>query len=59
MTFEDLYNKVIDLDFNGNYSPLNVVVDDAEGRLVIVNNITIETSIDGVGKFVLLHTASS
>lgn len=59
MTFEDLYDKVLDLDCNGNYSPFNVVVEDDEGRLVIVNNITIETSVDGVGKYVLLHTVRS
>lgn len=59
MTFEDLYDKVIDLDCNGNYSPFNVVVKDAEGRLAFVNDITIETSVDGVGKFVLLHTMIS
>lgn len=56
MTFEDLYNKVIDLDSNCNYDSLNVVVEDGEGRLVIVNNISIETSVDGVGRYVLLHT---
>lgn len=59
MTFEDLYDKVIDLDCNGNYSPLNVVVEDAEGRLVIINDVTIEISVDGVGKYVLLHTVRS
>lgn len=59
MTFEDLYDKVVGLDCDGNYSPFNVVVEDAEGRLVIVNNITIETSVDGVGKYVLLHTVKS
>lgn len=56
MTFEDLYDKVITMDCNGNYDSLNVVIEDAEGRLVIVNNITVETSVDGVGKYVLLHT---
>ena len=59
MTFEDLYNKVIDLDYNGNYSPFNVVVEDVEGNLLIVNNITIATSMDGVGKYVLLNTVRS
>lgn len=59
MIFEDLYDKVLDLDMNGSCNSLNVVVEDAEGRLVIVNNITIETSVDGVGKYVLLHTVRS
>lgn len=59
MTFEDLYNKIIDLDCYFNYNPLNVVVEDAKGRLAVVNDITIETSVDGVGKYVLLHTVRS
>lgn len=59
MIFEDLYDKVLDLDMKGSCNSLNVVVEDAEGRLVIVNNITIETSVDGVGKYVLLHTVRS
>lgn len=59
MTFEDLYNKVCDLDCDGNYSPFNVCVRNDEGRLTIVNNITVETSADGAGKYVLLHTVRS
>lgn len=56
MTFEELYNKVIDMDCDGNYSPFNVVVADEWGYK-IVNDISVETSpIDGVGKFVLIST---
>ena len=55
MTFEDLYNKVIELDCDGNYSPMLVAVNTEAGYLP-VSDIVIETSCDGVGKFVLLKT---
>ena len=54
MTFEELYNKVVDMDCEANFSPLNVVVA-AEYGYKIVKDISVETSpIDGVGKFVLI-----
>jgi hypothetical protein len=55
MTFEDLYRKVSDLDLDGNYSPMLVAVSTEEGYK-IVSDIVVETSCDGVGKFVLLKT---
>lgn len=59
MTFEELYNKVVDMDCEANFSPLNVVVADEYGYK-IVKDISVETSpVDGVGKFVLLHTMIS
>ena len=54
MTFEELYNKVIDMDCNGNYSPFNVVVAYEYGYK-FVKDISVETSpVDNVGKFVLI-----
>lgn len=55
MTFEDLYNKVIELDCDGNYSPMLVAVSTESGYLP-VSDIVVETSCDGVGKFILLKT---
>lgn len=55
MTFEDLYMKVLDLDCDGNYSPMLVAVSTESGYLP-VSDIVVETSSDGVGKFILLKT---
>ena len=56
MTFEELYNKVVDMECEANFSPLNVVVADECGYK-IVKDISVETSpVDGVGKFVLIST---
>lgn len=51
MTFEDLYQRVLDLDMDGNLSPMNVAVSTEDGYR-IVKSIEIRESIDGVGKFV-------
>lgn len=54
MTFEELYDKVIDIDCNGNYGSLNVAVSYEYGYK-IVKDISVETSlVDNVGKFVLI-----
>lgn len=53
MTFEELYQRVIDLDMGGNLSPMNVAVS-TESGYKIVKSIEIRESIDGVGKFVEL-----
>lgn len=53
MTFEELYHRVIDLDMDGNLSPMNVAVSTEDGYR-IVKSIEVRESIDGVGKFVEL-----
>lgn len=51
MTFEELYHRVLDLDMNGNLSPMNVAVSTEDGYR-IVKSVEVRESIDGVGKFV-------
>lgn len=53
MTFDELYNKVIDIDSGYNIGDINVVVSTEEGYK-IVKDIRISKSYDGVGMFVEL-----
>lgn len=53
MIFDDLYNKVIDIDSSYNIGDINVVVSTEEGYK-IVKDIRISKSYDGVGMFVEL-----
>ncbi len=53
MTFDELYNKVIDIDSSYNIGDMNVVVSTEDGYK-IVKDIKLTTSYDGVGMFVQL-----
>ena len=53
MTFDELYNKVIDIDSGYNIGDINVVVSTEDGYK-IVKDIRISKSYDGVGMFVEL-----
>ena len=53
MTFDELFNKVIDIDSGYNIGDINVVVSTEEGYK-IVKDIRISKSYDGVGMFVEL-----
>lgn len=53
MTFDELYNKVIDIDSGYNIGDINVAVSTEDGYK-IVKSIEVRESIDGVGKFVEL-----
>ena len=52
MIFDDLYNKVIDIDSSYNVGDVNVVVWSTEDGFKIVKDIRLSTSFDNVGKFV-------